>query len=72
MQAGPATVTVITRYWRQGDPARCRLCAHCTAFANICTIAVDRDVAEAEAPLFSTRGRSSFIRISSRTHSRGA
>lgn len=49
-------VTAITRVWAEGDAARCRLCARCTASdEGVCQIQVNFKVDAADAAMFDAR-----------------
>lgn len=55
--------TAITRVWRPGEAARCKLCprgdcrADETGGLGVCLVMVDRSVSDQEARLYSTRDR---------------
>jgi hypothetical protein len=55
LQEGSTVVTIISRWWRPGEPGRCGLCPRCVALKDVCTVGVKMRVERSAAPLFSTR-----------------
>lgn len=52
MDVAGTTVTGVTRLWKEGDCARCRLCPECAAADNVCLVMLNRVVTKGEAALF--------------------
>lgn len=56
LKSNDGYVTTITRFWKNGDEARCQLCSICTADTEegCCSVTVAQFVAPDSCPLFAT------------------
>ena len=55
IRIGGQPASAIMRTWNPGETRRCKLCLACDAGLDTCLVIVNRLVAPAEAPTYSTR-----------------